>query len=165
MRCERTMISSLALLAVLSLACGKSPEEARRKLAEKGLAVSDEAFIKSVRDGDVDTATLFLNAGISPETKDENGVTVLMNAAITNDVAIAKLLISRGANVNARTMEGETALMYAALMGRTETASVLLEAGAALDERDNRGATPLAHARSHNHTLVINLLEAAGAKE
>ncbi|MDQ6653082.1 MAG: hypothetical protein M3Y84_10095, partial [Acidobacteriota bacterium] len=67
MRGERTTVVFLALLALLSAACGKSPEEARRKLAEKGLAVSDEAFIKSVRDGDLDTTTLFLNAGISPE--------------------------------------------------------------------------------------------------
>ncbi len=165
MREKRTFIFSLAVLAILSVGCGKRPEDARRKLSEKGLALSNESLVKSIRDGDLETATLFLDAGLTPESKDENGVTALMNAAIANDVAIARLLISRGANVNARTSEGETALMYAALMGRTEAASVLIEAGAALDARDNRGETPLAHARSHTHTAVINLLEAAGAKE
>jgi ankyrin repeat protein len=165
MRQRRTLIISLAVVTLLSVGCGKSAADARRKLSEKGLALSNEGLVKSVRDGDLETATLFLDAGLSPETKDGNGVTVLMDAAITNDVAIARVLISRGANVNARTNEGETALMYAALMGRTEAASVLIEAGAALDAKDNRGETPLAHARSHTHTGVINLLKAAGAKE
>ncbi|HYJ89362.1 MAG TPA: ankyrin repeat domain-containing protein [Pyrinomonadaceae bacterium] len=142
-----------------------NPGEARRKLTEKNLEFTRDDFVKSVRDGKVEAVKLFLDAGMAPESQDESGSTVLMNAAIKNDYSVAQLLIDHGADVNARTRDGETPLMIAALMGAAETAQVLVKAGADKNARDNRGETPLAHARSHNHTEVIALLKAAGAEE
>lgn len=140
-------------------------ETAKSELAGKNIQFSPDAFVKSVRDGNVDAVKLFLDAGMSPDSEDETGSTVLMNAAIKNDSSIVQLLVDHGANVNAQTKDGESPLMVAALMGGTDTVKVLLKAGGDLNAKDNRGETPLAHARSHNHVEVVNVLKAAGAEE
>ncbi len=51
MRSKAITILFLAVLLLLAAGCGSRQETARRKLSEKGVAMSDEAFIKSVRDG------------------------------------------------------------------------------------------------------------------
>lgn len=161
-------VPTLVSLFVLSSCRPEShsnPEAARRQLTEKNIEFSVERFVKSIRDGNVEAVRLFLDAGMSPESIDESGSPVLMNAAIKNDSSIAELLIDHGANVNSRTKDGESPLMIAALMGATDTVRVLLKAGAELNARDNRGETPLAHALSHNHTEVVELLKAAGAEQ
>ena len=140
-------------------------EAAKTELAARNIRFSTEAFAKSVRDGDVEVVKLFLDAGMSPDSTDENGPIALMTAAIKNDSALAQVLIDHGANVNIQTKDGESPLMVAALMGATDTVRVLIKAGADLNAKDNRGETPLAHARSHSHTDVVNVLTAAGAKE
>lgn len=159
-------------LLLLTLACllvlanckrHENPERAKGELTAKGIEFSSDAFIKSVRDGNAENVKLFLDAGISPDTRDESGSTMLMNAAIKNDFSIAQSLIDYGANVNARTNDGETTLMIAALLNAVDTVKILLAAGADLNARDNRGETPLTHARSHRHTEVTNILEQAGA--
>ena len=165
------MLIGLALHTVVSLFVlsncrpepHSNPEAARRQLTEKNIEFSVERFVKSIRDGNVEAVKLFLDAGMSPESADESGSPVLMNAAIKNDSSIAQLLVDHGANVNSRTKDGESPLMVAALMGATDTVKVLIKAGADLNARDNRGETPLAHAQSHNHTEVVELLKAAGA--
>lgn len=168
------ILNLLVLLILVSLvvlknrqkdASHSSPENARRELVAKNIQFSADAFIKSVRDGNIEAVKLFLDAGMSPESKDEGGSTVLMNAAIKNGYSVAQLLVDHGADVNARTQEGETPLTIAALMGGTDMVKILLKAGADLNAKDNRGETPLAHARSHNHTEVVDLLKAAGAEE
>lgn len=159
------LVGLVAFMILQKSAAHSTPDQARRKLAEKGIEFSSIGFVKSVRDGNVEAVDLFLDAGISPESKDESGSTVLMNAAIKKDSAMTQLLIDHGADVNARTKEGETSLMIAALMGDADTAKVLLKAGADLNARDSRGESPLAHARSHYHGEVVALLESAGAEE
>lgn len=165
------MLIGLAVPALVSLfvlsncrpESHSNPAAARRQLTEKNIEFSVERFVKSIRDGNVEAVKLFLDAGMSPESTDESGSPVLMNAAIKNDSSMAQLLVDHGANVNSRTKVGESPLMVAALMGATDTVKVLLKAGADLNATDNRGETPLAHAQSHNHTEVVELLKAAGA--
>ena len=168
------MLAPLVLLITISLVAvwimqmqrtQVGTEAAKTELAAKNIGFSTEAFAKSVRDGDVEAVKLFLDAGMSPDSTDENGSIALMTAAIKNDSALAQVLIDHGANVNTQTKDGDSPLMVAALMGATDTVRVLIKAGADLNAKDNRGETPPAHARSHNHTDVVNVLTAAGAKE
>ena len=159
------IFSLVALIVLTSCQKHSDPALAKGALKEKGIEFSSDSFIKTVRDGNVENVKLFLDAGMSPDTRDESGSTMLITAAIKNDSNVAQLLIDHGANVNARTSEGETALMVAALMNAVDTAKVLLAAGAELNAKDSRGETPLAHARSHNHSEVVDLLKAAGAEE
>ncbi|HKO99332.1 MAG TPA: ankyrin repeat domain-containing protein [Pyrinomonadaceae bacterium] len=159
------LVGLVALTSCQNEAAHSDPENAKRKLTEKNIEFSRDAFVKSIREGSVEAVKLFLDAGMDVESKDESGSTVLMNAAIKNDSSVVQLLIDHGADVNARTKDGETPLMIAALMGGSDTVKILLKAGADMNARDKRGETPLAHARSHSHTEVIALLKAAGAEE
>ncbi len=69
-----------------------------------------------------------LDAGVSPDTADERGVTPLMTAAFSGQASIISLLLQRGAQVYERDSRGRSALCYAAASGQTDCLRLLLEA-------------------------------------
>ncbi len=155
------LFPSLILLAT----CRKSRESARSQLQQKRIEFTDQAFFERINQGDVETTGLFLDAGISPNTKDQTGSTALHLAALRGDDPIIRLLLKHEADVNIKTNIGETPLMIAALRGFPETVRLLLAAGADVRAKDDRGGTPLMHALERNHSEIAEILKAAGAKE
>ena len=74
---------------------------------------------------------------------DNDGMTPLMYAVITDSIEVVQYLLEAGADVNATDYHGMTPLMYAYSI---EVAQLLLEAGADVNATNNNGYTALMHA-------------------
>ena len=75
-----TMLATLTLAAALPAAAA-DPAKAKKKLEKEGLAFTAEKFLWEVKKEEPKTVSLFLEAGMSPDTADEKGVTALHRAA------------------------------------------------------------------------------------
>lgn len=106
----------LLLLAALT-GCGKSESVARNELAQMNIVYSDASFIEQASQGNAGAVSLFMDAGINPEARNNEGQTALMAATLSNHVETVKVLLEKGANVNAANKFGGTALMIASWKG------------------------------------------------
>src|SRR5215217_1904840 len=94
----RTIIFPLILvLAIFSTGCRKSADAARLELAQMNIAFTEAAFIDAARQGDTSALALFLDAGMSTETKTYDGQPALSVAALSNQADALKLLLMKGA--------------------------------------------------------------------
>ena len=96
-----------AIALVCAVACGVSPDDARRELTAIGVAYTSESFIDSVMADDRRAIELFLVAGIDLNSTlrtgqaDEGTVRSALSAAIhTGNLGVARTLIEHGAEVN-----------------------------------------------------------------
>lgn len=136
---KRSQNLILMLLLMTLIACGKSPETARKELGQMNIDYTEESFKTYVERGDKVVVDLFLTAGMNPmpiltdfgsdmreeivnlllsrvadvNAKDENGWTALMSVSMWGNPTIVKLLIKKGADVNAKTKKGRTPLIWA----------------------------------------------------
>ena len=114
-----------------------------------------------------DSVRALLDAGARVDEADDDGITVLSWAAISNRVDLARLLIQRGADVNHVDRKGMTPLLYAASIdfGDSTMTDLLLKSGARAGARTPQGLTALDLARKYKHThLVANLEETRAAR-
>jgi ankyrin repeat protein len=102
-----------------------------------------------------------LDAGAKVDEADDDGITVLSWAAISNRLNIARLLIQHGADVNHVDKKGMTPLLYAASIDFGDSAMVdlLLKSGARTTARTKEGLTALELARKYNHAHLLPSLE------
>lgn len=104
----------------------------------------------------------------NPDAKDENGRTLLQNAAANDDIELAKRLLASGANVNISDRDGWTALMYAARFAKKgETAAALIKAGANVKAKNKFGSNALEIAASYGESAdtLAELASHFGKKE
>jgi ankyrin repeat protein len=87
------------------------------------------ALLFAARQGDVDTATVLLEAGGKVNDTDAAGTSALVVAAHSNHTALSSFLLARGADPNAAGA-GYTALHAAVLRGNLELVKALLAKGA-----------------------------------
>jgi ankyrin repeat protein len=92
-------------------------------------------LIAAAYDGATEAARLLIEKGADVNARDKNGVSVLEQAASTNNIEVARVLIARGAKVNNIDEGGFTPLMAAAWSGdrNAELVELLLEHGAAVN--------------------------------
>lgn len=142
---------------------------AAAELAKLGYPLDEKGFFHAVMEGDLTAIRHFLDAGMSPDTRDEAMERPLLRATSychhtdKPNVEIALALISAGADVNVRDTNGATPLIQAAQSCPLEVVEALLGAGADVDARAAGGATPLMMARVMGREEVVAALEAAGA--
>lgn len=107
------------------------------------------------------SARALLDGGANVEEADNDGVTILAWAAISNRVQMARLLIERGADVNHVDKKGMTPLLYAASIdfGDPEMVDLLLKSGAHMSARTREGLTALDLARQYKHTHLVSSLD------
>lgn len=154
-------ISLPFLLAGALAACSDDPEAARRKLAERQVAPTPDALLAKTKDakrGEGD-AKLLVEAGVDPNARQANGMTVLMSAAFNGQHATARALLDRGADVNA-TAKGFTALRLAVERNDEAMVRLLLERGAHPDLRADGAPSALDKAREGSNPALVGLLEA-----
>lgn len=95
--------------------------------------------------------------------QDKQGVTPLMEAAISGDESIIQLLLSANVQINTAGKHGQTALQLAAGIGHLRAVLLLLGAGARVKTVDNAGDTPLICAMANGHIQIAQLLLVMGA--
>ncbi len=96
-----------------------------------------------------------LDCGEPVDEADDDGISALGWAAISNQVEVARVLIERGADVNHVDKKGMTPLLYAASIdfGESGMVDLLLKSGAkaAARTKDGLTAAELAHKFKHTH--------------
>lgn len=128
-----------------------------------GCTDKEKAIGNAVANGDTAKVESLLDQGVSPNSKTDDGKTLLMLAAYLGHTDIVKLLINYGADVNAKDQDGKTALMYAAEKNNVEIGKLLLENGADPNAADNNGRTALMYAAARGHLDFAKLLLENGA--
>ncbi len=128
-----------------------------------GCSDKEKAIGTAVANGDTAKVESLLDEGVSPNSKTDDGKTLLMLAAYLGHTDIVKLLIEKGADVNAVDQDGKTALMYAAEKGNVEVGEILLKNGADPNIADNNGRTALMYASEKGYVDFAKLLLENGA--
>lgn len=125
--------------------------------------IFDPKLLRSAEKGKLDEVRQLLDSGTDVNTKNGNGTTALMAAAIGGRSEVVGLLIQRGADVNAATSVGDTALSFASWKGHMEIVRQLVEARANVNTRGGVGRTPLYVAAHFQNIEVVRFLLANGA--
>jgi hypothetical protein len=154
-------------------AVAKDPTALKRTLGKLGYEYTGEAFSHAVKDGNLDAVTLFLQIGISPDSKDSIGAPVLMSSVTMCTTApagarieILKALLAAKAAVDPKDENGSTPLLWSVTAQcPTDFARALLGAGANPNVKAKGGGTPLMLAKVFQRADLIALLEKAGAKQ
>lgn len=101
-----------------------------------------QSLLESIQSGDPAKVHQALNQeGVDVNSRDAQGTTALMYAALYGAADTMKLLIERGADVNAANQAGATALMTA--IADLDKVRLLVERGARVDAKSAAGNTPL----------------------
>lgn len=138
--------------------------EAKGLLVERGLEVSNTAFLEAIQGGDTPACELFLKAGFSPDTVDKKGVNLVCLAVRSGHLSILKLLLDAGADPNLISRDrGNTPLMDAAADGLLEAVQALIARGASLAGVSRNGQNALVLAIGKGAQDVANVLLEAGA--
>ena len=134
-----------------------------------GLDVSAQGVLERLRSGDRESVVKQLGKKKVPfdvNERDEEGLTPLMMAAVTNDSVMVELLLRHKANPNLQNNVGMTALMAAAFNTSEAVMPLLLAGGANPDLQDVKGRTALIVAAKQGvNNPVTMLLEARANKE
>jgi ankyrin repeat protein len=116
------------------------------------------ALLFAARSGDVESASLLLNAGADPNEALPDGASALIVAAHSGNGAVGALLLERGADPNANAV-GYTPLHAAVLRGDLALVKALLKHGANPNRVITRG-TPSRRANGHQFELLGPLVSA-----
>lgn len=141
-----SVLSLLALLLVL--------------MSAPTFADSYEEALTAARRGNTKQLVGFLERGLSPDTVDEQGNTLLILATMEGHAKTVKALLNFRPDVSLRNTAGDNAIMIAALKGSTEIFDMLLAAGAPIN---NPGWSPLLYAAFEGHVDIVDRLLASGA--
>lgn len=113
-------------------------------MAEKGLAMAEEAKRAPGEREYTEIVRMLLERGADINAKDEWGRTALMIGADEGYSDLVLLLLDWEADVHLRDERGYTALMFAAWKGHLDVVKALIERGADVNGVDNkRGYTAL----------------------
>jgi uncharacterized protein len=167
--CRNLMVGSVIVVIAGALAVWwfSPSQQAKRR---------NVALVEAARVGDLKRVEALLNAGADVNSRDAEGITVLMHAvrgqqpnirdpAPTDHPELVELLIKRGADFNAKTDSGFVALFWAARYGHDRTAKVLIDHGADINARDRDGMNALKWAAANQQDKVLAMLRGAGARE
>ncbi|OAB79342.1 hypothetical protein WSTR_05300 [Wolbachia endosymbiont of Laodelphax striatellus] len=146
----------------------------------------NKQLLTVVRSGDLNTVKDLVSRGVSLDTKDSDGWTLLDIARDSNIVAYlqqtqldldkrlftavqgsnlseVKDLVSRGADVNTKNGDGHTSLHLAVLKNFLPGVEYLIEKGANIDAKDNIGRTPLHYAAMNGYLNIVQQITGKGA--
>ncbi len=118
---------------------------------------------KAILDKDIGTVKTLLKNGISPNSKNEKGLTVLMKASAYGTLEIVQTLVAKGAKINETTPWGTTALSLAAEYGKEDIIKWLIKKGANISIKDKYGGTALTQTAAKGYTRIVKILVDNGA--
>lgn len=151
---------------------GKSdPAATKRALGAKGYEFTPAAFFQAIADRKAEAVTLFIQAGMSPNQKDQQGNFALNYAVLfcaqsaDESAAVIRALLAGKADVKTKDPQnGTTALVGATQSCSAAAIEALVKAGSDLNAKANSGMTALQLAKIFQRPDVVAILEKAGAK-
>ena len=161
----RILLVGVLALSLLLTGCSRSPEDAKKELADKNIQYNAQSFVKAVEDQKMDVVELFVEAGMSPNVTTDNG-SPLVTAGVTGNLEIVKFLVEKGADINSKRKEQEALTpLFGAILGngkeKQDTIKFLLDKGADVNARYiSKGfeATPLMMAVAQKDTEIVRLI-------
>mmetsp|Transcript_37562 Transcript_37562/g.91943 ORF Transcript_37562/g.91943 Transcript_37562/m.91943 type:complete len:242 (-) Transcript_37562:84-809(-) len=148
------------------------PQLASEGLQSRRLAVCENqdnhleqtAFCAAIS-GDVRALKAAVQAGVSPNSADVDGFSLLILAAFYNQSECVSALLEAGADPDQADKKGMTAMHAAAQIGAVESVAILATRGANLNPRatGDGGATPLMRAAVHGCLSGVKAMLEAGA--
>ena len=121
-------------------------------------------FIRACSTGKPEVVRQLIQAGLSPNTTDNYGLTGLIWAGRKGQVEVAKALIEAGADLEAPDRRGRTALSHAVTLKRHAFVQFIASQGAFLNPVDAHGWTPLDLASMPREAKMVEILEQLGAE-
>ncbi len=156
------LLLGLALFS-LPAASSASTAAARAELDRRGIDYTEWAFVDSAAAGNLAVVKLFVQSGMSVESKGSGSATPLYGAAGSGNLDLVKYLVGQGADVNAKDFNGFTALHAAARSGKLEVVEYLVEEqGLDVNATDNLGGTVLHPAALGGSVAVVEYLVGLG---
>jgi hypothetical protein len=137
---------------------------AKEILFERGIPFNEEILANMVIGGNIENVSLFLEAGLSPDTRDRFGVPLLCLASRSGNHGVIKLLLKAGANIDLQAGDRfNTALIDSAAGKHREIMKDLIAAGADLNLKSRDGQSALIIAVGLNDEEAVEMLLKAGA--
>ncbi|KAF3077232.1 Ankyrin-1 [Trichoderma lentiforme] len=127
------------------------------------LNIEEETLFEFLKPRRSDLINLFLKRGVSTESTDDEGSTLLQYSVQWDYTSIIRVLLAHNASTEVKDSRGETPLHMAASRGRKVAAKLLLDKGANIKSKDNNGDTPLHQAAGNGSEIVVKLLLDRGA--
>jgi hypothetical protein len=151
---------------------GKSdPTSLKRALGAMGYEFTPDAFFQAIGDRKAQAVTLFVQAGMSPNQKNDQNRYALNHAVFfcaqsqEEAGAVVQALLTGKADVKTKDPDnGTTALVGAVQSCSAATVEALIKAGSDLTAKSNGGMTALQLAKIFSRPDVVAVLEKAGAK-
>jgi ankyrin repeat protein len=140
-----------------------SQETVKRGLAREQISYDQQGFFRSIELGNETAIALFLQAGVSIESRNPAGWTPLVAAAYAGSEKGANALLQRTPNLDAKDSQGYTALHWAAFKGALGVTKLLTGASANVNTQSDLGLTPLHQAAMMGHVRVVDALIKSGA--
>jgi len=142
-------------LHAVSVKMGGVPEEVKKAI---------RTLPECCKAGDAEAVKKLLENGVSPNAKDERGISALHYAVGVDRLDILKLLMDKQADPKVEDTQGNTLLHYAAGYGRQQTTEYFLQCGLPINAKNKKGETPLDVAKRNKHQHIITLLQSRGAQ-
>ena len=143
----------------------------KRKLGALGYEFRPDGFFQAIGDHNVEAVTLFLQAGMSPNLKNDQDRYALNHAvlfcgqdAVAASAVVVALVKAKG-DVKSRDPDNKTTPLVGAVQSCTvEAVEALIAAGSDLSAKSAGGATALQLADIFQRTEIAAALRKAGAK-
>jgi len=123
-------------------------------------------LLNAAKKGNIANVKSLLEQNLSIiEYTDNDGDSVLNNAAWKGQFEVVKLLVQMGAMLEHKNKNELNALHHAACKGRTEVARYLIKKGINVNSRTKKGTTPLIMAARNGQTETVRALLEMGANK
>lgn len=113
--------------------------------------------LEFAREGESTILQSMIEAGLSPNTTDNRGNSLLMLSAYNGNISTCKMLLELGSDPNRQNNHGHSILAGAAFKGYLDICKLIVEHGAVIDR--NATKNPIVFAAIFGREEVVNYLQ------
>jgi len=146
------------LLLIGLSACSNPQKVAMKSLTDSHYEFTAESFLAAAGSGDLESVSLFQEAGMPIDAVDSSGNTALIQAAANGRREMVEKLLGFGADPQQVNNAGRNALISAAAKGFDEVARLLISRGSDINAEDREGWTALTIAAYNGHKSTVEML-------